>query len=112
MEKARHRVKFNMIEIPRDREGIGLVSLIQKVRALANKLILLEIIVGGHPLKKMMQANIQELSMRKQGVPNFSWVYVGCSTMPLNASKLMLNLCGAWNKEKLLIHKKKSNLLG
>lgn len=103
METARHRVKLNIVELPKDRGGIGLISLIQQVRALASKLILWAITDEDHPLKKLMQASFREMSLKRWGIPNFAWVLLSCMTTPANTSKLFTNLCATWNKENPLI---------
>lgn len=107
MDTMRHRVKLNTITMPNLQGGLGVISLREQVRALISKIILWALAASNRPLLIILRGYIRQMSMKKWGCKDYSWVVVPCETLPTSqASHLLTNLCKFWNKSKKLIQHK------
>lgn len=97
---GRPRVDRNTICQSKARGGLGMLSIIEQYRAMAGKLMVWILGPGTHPLRTILRAHIQELSKRKWGVEDMSWV-VTMGGSPLSfGSPSWQNLCKAWSALK------------
>lgn len=97
---GRARVNINTLTKPRNMGGLGLISIPHQVRALAGGFFTWAIKAGDHPLRRLLQHRIRELSVKRWGSYDFTWIYAPCNTMPVDGSPLWGNLCRAWNTLK------------
>lgn len=86
--------------MPKEKGGLGLISIDHQILALATKLILWVISHGEHQLKMILREKIYQLSLCKHGVADFSWVFLPCKTLPLNESQLWTRLYSSYNQVK------------
>lgn len=98
--KYRPRVAFELICLPKSRGGLGLIHLSKQTAALAAKIIIWALSSGTHTLQIIIRGKIKELSTRKWGLNDYSWIWNPCSTMPRESSTVWKNICSAWNSIK------------
>jgi hypothetical protein len=58
----------------------------------------MEITDGSHPLQIILHYQIRELSFRKWGVKDYSWMFNACRNIQTEGSGLWLNMVKAWNR--------------
>lgn len=98
--KTRNRVDKATVYLSKAKGGLGVISIMQQVNALAGKFILWATSTGDHPLQLLLRRQISSLTEKKWGVPGVAWVYNPCTTLPVGTSKAMLNIFKAWKMTK------------
>lgn len=97
---GRHRVDRNTISQCRSRGGLGLLSVVDQHRAMAGNLMVWVLGPGAHPLRLILQSHIHDLSSRKWGISDLSWIVSkGGSSESLGSSSWQ-NICKAWGSLK------------
>lgn len=106
---GRPRVDRNTISQTRSRGGLGLISVANQYRAMIGNLIsnLMVWIVGPetHPLRTILQSHMCDLSMRKWGVSDLTWLVTKGRSPESKGSPPWLNLCQAWSSLKPFLRK-------
>lgn len=103
LDSARHKVDHLTVIRPKNQDGLGVLSLSDQVKALLGKTMVWTVSEKPHPLHTILKHRICELFMKCWGIPNFSWVFYPCKTLPTNASPICLNLYHAWNDLKTIL---------
>lgn len=73
-----------------------LLSIEEQTTALAIKLVLWIVQVGDHTAQCILKAKFGELSLRKWGKEDFSWLMAPGRTLPIGGTDLFYTLCEAW----------------
>lgn len=103
MDTPRPRVKLNTITLPKEMCSLGVISIQDMVKKLGGKFILWAISTSEHPLQILLCASSRQISFKKWGVVDFSWIFDNCHIVPIEVSLVWKNLCIAWNKFKQVI---------
>jgi hypothetical protein len=78
--------------------GIGLTNVRDQVKCMLVRCLIWAISDGSHPLQIILRHRIRELSFRKWGVKDYSWLYNACQTLKQQGSKLWQNIVQAWSQ--------------
>jgi hypothetical protein len=73
--KVHSRVKLKNLTKKYLDGGVGLIALLGQVVCLSGKIILWTFSKGEHPLQSIMKKKIRDLSRKKWGVADSSWVF-------------------------------------
>lgn len=97
---GRPRVDRNTISQSRARGGLGVLSVADQYRAMTGNIMMWILDQGEHPLRLILQSHIQDLSKRKWGIPDLSWIVPkGGSSVSLGSPPWQ-NICRAWSSLK------------
>lgn len=100
---GRHRVDRNTLSQSRSRGGLGLISVADQYRSMAGTLMVWVLGPGVHPLRLILQSHIKDLSRRKWGIEDLTWIVSkGGSTESLG-SPSWKNICKAWSSLKPML---------
>lgn len=99
------RVDRDTISQGKGQGGLGLLSVMEQYRAMAGNLMIWVLGPGTHPLRLILQSHIQELSTRKWGIPNFTWIVTKGGSSDSLGSPSWKNICRAWGNLKPLLRK-------
>lgn len=94
------RVKYNILLLPKEDRGLGLISIKAQTIALACKTILGIVAEGEHTLQSIYMAKIGALSCKRWGIDDLSWMVSKCRVLLEDESKLWTNYYWAWNMNK------------
>lgn len=96
----RHRVSYAAICRPILHGGLGVISVRQQAIAKAGMTMLWVPQEGEDTLKCILREKVADLSERRWGTRDYSWLLVPCRTLPHDESALWTNLCKSWNLSK------------
>lgn len=102
---GRPRVDRNTISQGRSRGGLGLLSVIEHYRAMSGNLMSWILGPGPHPLRTILHSHIFELSRRKWGVADLSWIVTKGGSSESLGSPPWQNICRAWSSLKPFLRK-------
>jgi hypothetical protein len=94
------RVDLDTLHKSKKEGGLGLISVSNQVKCLLAKFILWVIVEGTHPLQLIIRYKLQELSYKKWGMKDLSWVFNTCNAFRQQGSRVWNNMIAAWSKIK------------
>lgn len=100
---GRHRVDRNTLSQSRSRGGLGLISVADQYRAMAGNLMVWVLGPGEHPLRLILRSHIQDLSKRKWGIADLSWIVSKGGSSESSGSPSWKSICKAWGSLKPLL---------
>lgn len=80
--------------------GLGLIVIIEQYRAIAGNLVIWTLGQETHPLRLILCAHLQEMSRRKWGFEDFSWLVSPGGSKRARGSAVWRNICLAWSSLK------------
>lgn len=86
-------VDYNTLVSPKDKGGMGLISIKGQTMALVAKVILLVVEEGEHTLQCIVREKISDLSKHKWGQRDYSWLVNNCRNKPVGRIKTVEQPC-------------------
>lgn len=93
---GRNRVARNTITQPVGKEGLGLLLIAEQYRAMVGNLLIWILGSEFHPLRCILGSHIRDLSVRKWGIANYTWVVAAGGRGASLGSVAWKNFCKAW----------------
>lgn len=95
--RGKSRVNCNTVTQSRAKGGLGLLSIEEQYRAIAGNLMVWTLGPEEHPLRKILRSHLQELSHRRWGFPDLTWVVSQGGSSESCGSSAWRNICKAWS---------------
>lgn len=87
----------------KSRGGLGLIMITEQYRAIAGNLFMWVLGQETHPLRHILSSHLWDLSQRKWGVADFTWVVSKGGGKKSLGSPVWRNICLAWSSLKSLL---------
>lgn len=99
--RKRHRVVEYILFLLRKIGGLGVLSLQRtSTKSSGRQVCFMGDEAQDTPLQLILQASIQQLSFKRWGLLDYSWVLIPCNTLPIGGSNIWMNICRSWNTIK------------
>lgn len=103
---GRPRVDRGTITQSKAHGGLGLISIVEQYRALAGGIMVWTLGPDlQHPLRRILREHLMDLSVRKWGTPDLTWVVTPGGSSESKGSPAWRNVCKAWGSLKPLLRK-------
>lgn len=102
---GRSRVDRNTLSQGKAKGGLGLLSIMEQYRAMSGNLMLWTLGPDDHPLRVILRSHIHDLSRRKWGNSDLSWVVTKGGSSESLGSPPWRNICKAWSSLKPFLRK-------
>jgi hypothetical protein len=96
-EYSAPKVDLQTLYKPKKEGGIGLISIRALVKCMLVRFLLWAMAEGSHSLQLILRHRIRELSYKKWGVKDFSWMFNACCTLKQQGSSLWNNMVQVWS---------------
>lgn len=93
---GRSRVTRLVTTLPKSEGGLGLISIIDQHKALSGSIMIWVTLPGPHPLRCILQVHISQLSTKRWGTSDLSWLVTNCGHLQTKGSSTWRGLCHNW----------------
>lgn len=83
--------------------GLGLLLISEQYQAIVGNLMLWVLGPDPHPLRSILCSHIRNLSQRKWGFPDFTWIVAKGGGKNSDGSATWRNICVTWDKLKIFL---------
>lgn len=93
---GRSRVRRSTVALPRAEGGLGLLGVEEQFIALTSGFMVWILEEGEHPLRSILRSHLHQVSARRWGNEDLTWIVAQCGTMRMEGSAPWRNICKAW----------------
>lgn len=105
---GRSRVARNTVTQPKAKGGLGIILIVEQYRSMVGNLMLWVLRQDPHPLRNILSSHLCELSMRRWGFLDYTWVVTKGGKGISMGSGAWKNCCAAWAYIKSFINRRKA----
>lgn len=105
--KGRNRVARATVTLSKNAGGLGQIDIAAQYRALTGSLVIWVTRAGTHPLRSILRGHIGQLSHRRWGIDDLSWVVSQSGHLSTTGSSTWRSICRNWQCIKPLIKERR-----
>lgn len=109
--KGKNRVARATITLNKDEGGLGQIDIAAQYKALTGSLVIWVTKSEPHPLRSIIRGHIGQMSLRRWGSEDLTWVVSPCGRMRTEGSCTWSHICQGWQALKVHISERRPSCM-